>query len=1041
MAAELRLDYKTAGARQILREVASMKKELQELKQAQEGLTRSRGAASWTQQFVRAVGVFNTLNKGFDFLIKRVGQIRDVMTGWIGDVLDVGGGFQSIARQLEALSESSGRAGELVNMTEELGMSTEFTAQAAASATSSFIQLGFSADEAISSMPKILDLATSRMLTLEEATDIATTTTRQFGLEMEDVGGTIDILNALHLTSGANIRSSSAAMKNFGVAARTAGLEVEEAAAAVGLLGNAGILGTKAGTDLRRVLINISTENTKTKAALEELGISTRTTTGEFRPLMSVLEETRERFSLLSDGEKNYYATRIAGARAMVAFNVLMDENTQSISEYAEELAASEGVTKRQADVIRSTFANSVKIVKSATEAIRLSLFSFIGGPATEFNNRLAEVYQSIAKGLADLNDDIAREGFNSDVIVRGLKKVVSDARPELAELFEVVKEIAESVVTALSEFGPIFLNTVQEIVTPAWEWIKDTAGSYLNDIFGDDFRGALKDLLIEGGKIAGEAFIEGIQGSGAGRIIGLLLGFGQSLGGGGLSKGFELPGRDQFREKIDELRARRDQRNAPPEPAPEVSPEAQITAESRRQAEEELNEQIAATVDRIQEEATIRDRLREIIGIQSGAITQESQARERAAEEAKAQAEAEAARTEALRIQEEQLQKLSEQLAGEGFNPEQIAGALQQYKEELEADAARAAKEEQLVKREFQIEGIVEANEEVIAMKQSVIDAEDAMKNLNDATYELATIDLRTELDLIGVAEDIELYMIEPINEFEQRTSDILGTFTDQWAKFGEAAASVKERFSSAFGGNGEEQAAQELEKISKKQEEILKQRLELEQTAQGRAGIAGELGQLFEERAGQATGAEQEQLARQAEEMFRLGQQETLGAQEVELERVDAQRARDEERRGALEGMLSKEGPAGVQVGVLQQLLDIAKRSGDTQGVLEFQAQLEDAMLEQAEEQAEYQKKQIEILEIIAQNTKLMAERANLREGSQSQGTQAQEPRVPQAPEGWYGSPEQGYTQPPQSPFDNRYFSGHNYTDEGDLVLSFKG
>lgn len=1154
MASRLDLEYGSKGASAVLAELAEIRAELNQVKATQRTLAKDKAPDAWFGRFVKGVGVFNTLNKGFDFLMKRIGQLNTLMTGWVDTTLEVGGAFQSATKQLEALLVGSGKILDVVDMTEQMGMSTEFTAEQASKATSSFIQLGFSASDALEGIPQILDLATARELDLETATDIAAQTTRQFNRDMSQLGETLDILNAVHVTSGSNIMATSRSMKNLGVVAAGAGLKLEEAAAMVGILGDVGLRGSSAGTGVRNMLIRLTTQMGTTKTALQELGITVKDTeTGGFRPMMSILDDLGDTMRDLSDAERNYYGQRLAGSRGMIILTKLFDENSKGIRQYAQELKNATGITEEHAKVIRSTYENSTKIVQSATEAMAISMFNFIGGPATEFNNQLAIVYQAVAGGLKDLNSRIQAEGFNVSVISEGIAEIVDLAEPELASLFDLVKQYAEMAVTALEAIAPKALEAAKRVIQPVWSWIEQNVRDYLARIFGPEFREEAKSLLTEAGKVAGEAFLTALKSSDVMKFLGILMGA-KALGGAitaapGLAGGIAAAGKGaaavtsmtiapgsiaalakaigaaiatalkaigigavgataavvggaaylglDIAKGAYERKAHEEEMRGVQAMADELQSLYRKREEAIKQGDQallgrienaiehwrsELTKEIGpfkmmedaakAANDKAQEidwnqaiydiadaaEKGIHLSMDELIRIQkeraAAAATPEGALREESRQQAEAQLQKEIEERGREIQRQADIRRRGVKIAeSEGIPLEDAMRLSEEKQKQLEIDEkARQEQEEQDKLRLAQIEYQEQINTQCAEWLKAVMDASEAYRRVEEAAYELATIDMQAQLDLSELKGDIDEYLIQPINEFDQKMADIIGKFGKMRSEITESRISLKEEFAEAFPGFTPEKAAGERMRSSRELEDVLMQQMKLTQTAEGRAGVATELGGLLAERARTAEEPfKRKQFARQAEDYYAQAEKEAMEAEKVELEMLESQKQRNQERRGILEQMVGAEGPAGVKAPAYEQLLNIAKAEGDTQGVLEYQAGIEEAILAEAQQEHEFRTQELEYLRIIAESSKMTAEKTDIasREAREARGMgaapgapggQEQQGRVEsKAGGGMYRVGAGFYVSPPSPMEEWEYYKGYSETEEGEFVLEF--
>ena len=67
------------------------------------------------------------------------------------------------------------------------------------------------------------------------------------------------------------------------------GVEFEETAAALALMGNAGIQGTMAGTALRGAITRLLNPSNEAQEVLDKMGITVLDTEGKMRPLVDIV--------------------------------------------------------------------------------------------------------------------------------------------------------------------------------------------------------------------------------------------------------------------------------------------------------------------------------------------------------------------------------------------------------------------------------------------------------------------------------------------------------------------------------------------------------------------------------------------------------------------------------------------------------------------------------------------------------------------------------------------------------------------------------
>ena len=164
---------------------------------------------------------------------------------------DFDSGMSRVAAISGATDEELAR---LRQTAKDLGASTAFSASEAAAGMENLASAGFEVNEIIEAMPGMLDLAASSGEDLASGADIAASTLRGFGMDASEAGHVADVLAQNAAATNAAVADTGEAMKYIAPLANTVGLEFEEVAASIGIMANAGIKGSQAGTTLRGAL-------------------------------------------------------------------------------------------------------------------------------------------------------------------------------------------------------------------------------------------------------------------------------------------------------------------------------------------------------------------------------------------------------------------------------------------------------------------------------------------------------------------------------------------------------------------------------------------------------------------------------------------------------------------------------------------------------------------------------------------------------------------------------------------------------------------
>src|SRR5699024_130114 len=148
---------------------------------------------------------------------------------------------------------------------------------------------------------------------LASSADIAASTLRGFGLEASEAGHVADVLAENANRTNSSVAETGEAMKNIAALARAAGIRMEETAAAIGIMANAGIQGSQAGTTLRGALSRLSKPTDVMQQAMDELGVSFYDSEGKMKSLSEQVGMLQDAMEGMTDEQKNNYLVTLYG--------------------------------------------------------------------------------------------------------------------------------------------------------------------------------------------------------------------------------------------------------------------------------------------------------------------------------------------------------------------------------------------------------------------------------------------------------------------------------------------------------------------------------------------------------------------------------------------------------------------------------------------------------------------------------------------------------------------------------------------------------
>lgn len=232
----------------------------------------------------------------------------------------------------------------------ELGADMTLPATSAGDAAAAMTELakaGLSVDQSMSAAKGVLQLSAAGALSNAEAAEIAANALNSFGLEGGKAARVADLFAATANKSsvevkdvGDSFKMASAVFAAFQGPAVGAEQAMVDLTTAIGILGNAGIKGSDAGTSLKQSLLMLSAPAEKTKGLMRELAASigeggdiAYTADGRMRSLPQILDLVARSTANLTEEERNHAITQIFGADASRAVIALMRAGPQAFGE------------------------------------------------------------------------------------------------------------------------------------------------------------------------------------------------------------------------------------------------------------------------------------------------------------------------------------------------------------------------------------------------------------------------------------------------------------------------------------------------------------------------------------------------------------------------------------------------------------------------------------------------------------------------------------------------------------------------------------
>lgn len=282
--------------------------------------------------------------------------------------------FDSAMSQVAAVSGATGKDFDaLRNKAREMGAKTKFSATEAAEAMNYMAMAGWKTEDMLSGIEGIMNLAAASGEDLATTSDIVTDALTAFGLSAKDSGHFADILAAASSNANTNVSMMGETFKYCAPIAGALGFSAEDTAEAIGLMANAGIKSSQAGTALRTIMNNLAGDVKISGKAIGDVTIATTNADGSMRDLSDILADCRSAFGNLTESEKAQVAESLVGKNAMSGFLALMNAGEGDIEKLSSAIENCDGSAEKMAMTMQDNLAGQLTILKSQLQELAIS--------------------------------------------------------------------------------------------------------------------------------------------------------------------------------------------------------------------------------------------------------------------------------------------------------------------------------------------------------------------------------------------------------------------------------------------------------------------------------------------------------------------------------------------------------------------------------------------------------------------------------------------------------------------------------------------
>ena len=297
--------------------------------------------------------------------------------------INAGRSFEAGMSEVKAISGASRKDLEaLTNKAKEMGATTKFSATQASGGLKYMAMAGWNSQQMIAGLPGVMNLAAASGENLGTVSDIVTDALTAMGLKASDSAHFADVLATAASSSNTNVAMMGETFKYAAPVAGALGYNIEDLAQAIGLMGNAGIKSSQAGTSLRSILTRLAKPPKDCANAMEDYGISIKNSDGSMKSLMEVMENMRDSLQGLPKDEQSAAAAALGGQEAMSGLLAIVNASESDFNKLSKAIDNASGAAQDQADIMNDNLQGALYELGSAAESAGIELYDNIKEPA-----------------------------------------------------------------------------------------------------------------------------------------------------------------------------------------------------------------------------------------------------------------------------------------------------------------------------------------------------------------------------------------------------------------------------------------------------------------------------------------------------------------------------------------------------------------------------------------------------------------------------------------------------------------------------------
>lgn len=369
------------------------------------------------------------------------------------------GNFEQQMNRVKAISGATGgQFDQLKQRAVELGASSVFSASEVAQAMENMASAGMNVNDIYSASAGVMDLAAVSGRDMGLAAEAVASAMNQFGIAGENATHVADVYAKAAADTNAETVDMAEAMKYAGPVMSSLNSSFEETAAAIGIMSNAGIKGSQAGTTLRTAMQRLAAPTDVASKLMQSLGISAYNSEGQMKPISELLPHLQERLSGLSEEQRNNALNTLFGKESLSGMLALLDSAGPEFDGVVSGLQNSNGAAKEMADTMNSGLSGSIENLKGKLETAAITVSERFAPYIEQLADKVGELTEWFTNLSEEQQDQIVKWGLVAAAAGPALV-VFGKIAGTLGTTFKALGTVSSGIGKIVGKVAPLITN------------------------------------------------------------------------------------------------------------------------------------------------------------------------------------------------------------------------------------------------------------------------------------------------------------------------------------------------------------------------------------------------------------------------------------------------------------------------------------------------------------------------------------------------------------------------------------------------------